>query len=375
MFQTAVVPAAAAENGSGDGHEDEASPAPKPVLGKQSAAHQHEAQTTAQMAEATTYPALKITGFADVGFSATDQPGVNSGFNLGQFVLHMASPLSKKISYFGEVSMTASATGYSVEVERSIVRYDYNDAFKLSFGRYHTPINYWNNAFHHGSWLQTTISRPEMIQFGGRFQPVHFVGFLTEGNLPSGAAGLNYFVGVGNGRGSIISRGGDASDVNNNRAWLLGMNSRPAGVYGLEFGGSVYRDRLTPGPGQDYREWISTAHLAWTRETPEILAEFANVHHSEISTGRAFNSQAFYVQLGYRLPWQDNKWKPYYRFEYTNTPLSDPILNVPDLVQSTLGIRYDISDFAAFKSEYRSTRRGTGQPRFNGLFIQTSFTF
>jgi len=38
-----------------------------------------------------------------------------------------------------------------------LIRYDYNDFFKLSFGRYHTPINYWNTAFHHGLWLQTTI--------------------------------------------------------------------------------------------------------------------------------------------------------------------------------------------------------------------------
>jgi hypothetical protein len=137
----------------------------------------------------------------------------------------------------------------------------------------------------------------------------------------------------------------------------------------------VYRDRITAGPGSDFREWIATAHLAYTRETPEILAEFANVHHSDILTGRTFNSQAFYVQLAYRLPAPAEKWKPYYRFEYTHVPLSEPVLNVPDLVQSTLGVRYDISDFAAFKSEWRSFRRGAGQPRFNGLFVQTSFTF
>ena len=32
-------------------------------------------------------------------------------------------------------------------------------------------------------WLQTTIDRPEMIRFGGRFQPVHFVGMLAEVDL------------------------------------------------------------------------------------------------------------------------------------------------------------------------------------------------
>ena len=82
-----------------------------------------------------------------------------------------------------------AAPGFNAEVERMILRFDHSDRLKVSFGRYHTPINYWNTAFHHGQWLQTTITRPEMIQFGGRFLPVHFVGALVEGGVPGG--GLN----------------------------------------------------------------------------------------------------------------------------------------------------------------------------------------
>lgn len=323
----------------------------------------------------TTFPSLKISGFADVGFSATDESNVNSGFNLGQLVLHMASPLSRKVSYFGEISFTATTTGYNVEVERSIIRYDYNDNFKLSFGRYHTPVSYWNTAFHHGSWLQTTISRPEMIKFGSRLLPVHFVGLQGEGDIPSGGAGLGYSFGVGNGRGSIISRGGDAGDVNNNRAWLINLYSRPSRAYGLQFGGTIYRDKISPAPGTNFREWISSAYVAWTRETPEFLAEFSNVHHSDISTNKTYNTQAFYVQLAYRLPFAEKRWKPYYRFDYINRPSTEPVLGITDFMSSTVGIRWDISNYAAVKSEYRNTKKGLGQPHINGFFLQTSFTF
>lgn len=328
----------------------------------------------AQQAEVH-YPSLHIRGFADVDFSATDQSGTTSGFNMGQLVLHLASPLSKKVSYFGEVTLNAQAAGYGVEVERSIIRYDYNDYFKISFGRYHTPVGYWNTAFHHGSWLQTTISRPEMARFGGTFIPTHFVGFLVEGNIPSGGAGLGYSLGVGNGRSSIVSRGGDAGDGNNNRAWVANIFSRPARFYGLQFGASVYRDKITLSDGRSFREWITAAHLVWAKENPEILAEFANVHHRQILTGLVANSQAFYVQLGYRLPWFEKTLKPYYRFEYIHTPLSEQILNSGDLVGSTLGLRYDISGYAAFKGEYRRTGRQSTDPSVNGLFLQTSFTF
>jgi hypothetical protein len=342
----------------------------------------HSDHDHAEVQEATVhYPSLQIRGFGDVDFSATDQKGTTSGFNLGQFVLHFASPLSAKVSYFGEVSFTAQPSTYDLSVERTIVRYDYNDYFKMSFGKYHTPIGYWNDTFHHGAWLQTTISRPEMVKFGGTFTPVHFVGVLAEGNIPSGGFGLAYSAGLGNGRSSVLSKAGDSGDINDNRAWVVSVFARPSRFYGLQFGGSVYRDKLTPTQGRDFDEWIEAAHLVWSKEHPEFLSEFSNVHHRDLQTLQTYNSQAFYVQLGYRLPWQENKWKPYYRFEYIHRPNFEPVWDisgapsVEDLVSSTIGVRYDITNYAAFKGEYRNTRTGVNEPRVNGAFFQTAFTF
>src|SRR5438552_6075414 len=346
-----------------------ASPAP--------ASHsEHMGSATEEREMRVHYPSLQIRGFGDIDFSATDQKGSVSGFDLGQFVLHLASPLSEKVSYFGEVSFTAQPSGYDLQVERTIIRYDYNDYFKMSFGKYHTPIGYWNTAFHHGAWLQTTISRPEMVKIGGTFTPIHFVGLLAEGNLPSGGLGLGYSVGLGNGRSSILSKAGDSGDSNDNRAWVASVFARPARFYGLQFGGSVYHDKLSPLQGPELRDWITSAHLVWTKEHPEFLAEFANVHHRDIQTSQTFNNQAFYIQVAYRLPWLENKWKPYYRFEYIHKPESEPVLSdVSDLVGSTFGVRYDITNYAAFKGEYRNTRHGRDEPRVNGGFFQTAFTF
>jgi len=354
-------------------------PAPaKPA--EMAAGHEHNVGAAPESQE--TYPNLHFRGFADVDFSATDIKGQPSGFNMGQFVLHVSSPLSKKVSVFGELSFTARPNQYNVEVERSIIRYDANDYFKLSFGKYHTPINFWNTAYHHGSWLQTTISRPEMIQFGGRFLPVHFVGLEAEGSIPSGNLGLNYNFGVGNGRQtiSLLSRDGDAGDVNGNRAVVAEIFARPPKLFGLQVGGSFYHDEITPDAGTPavaagpYREWIAAGHLAWTREKPEFIAEFANVRQTSVLTGREWNSQGTYAQIAYRLPAEAHQWKPYYRFEYIHVPATNPILLVPNLLGHTAGVRWDITDYAAFKIEYRSSRR-TPILTTNGVFVQTAFTF
>jgi hypothetical protein len=329
-------------------------------------------------------PSTHIAGFSDFDFGATDLHGAHSGFSEGQFVLHLNSALSSKVSFFGELSLTARtdagtgtppAPGFNIEVERSIIRFEQNDYFKVSFGRYHTPINYWNMTFHHGQWLQTTISRPEMVQFGGSFLPIHFVGALVEGAFPAGGLNLNYNVGIGNGRSSVISKAGDWGDINNNRAWLATVFSRPDRLYGLQVGASVYRDLITPIGGKAFREWIESAHVVWSKGSPELIAEFANVTHQEVGTLLQSNSQAWYVQAGYRLPWFERLWKPYYRFEYIHIPGSDQLFRlVPSLAGSTVGVRYDISSFAALKFEYRNIRR-PGEPRVNGAFAQTSFTF
>jgi hypothetical protein len=327
------------------------------------------------------YPSLQIRGFGDVDFQSTDQKGTLSGFSLGQLDLHFASPLSRKISYFGEVTFTAEPTTYELNVERSFVRYDYNDYFKISFGKFHTPIGYWNTAYHHGAWLQTTIIRPQMIKFGGAFTPVHIAGIQAEGSIPSGSLGLRYSLAVGNGRGATFSKAGDSGDVNNNRAWLAQVTAQPASLMGLEMGGSYYHDELTPTPGVNFREWIAGGYVFWGKGRPEVLAEYENVHHTSVETAQTFNTTGYYAQVAYRLPWQENKWKPYYRFEYIHRPTLEPVwditgtASVEDLVGSLVGVRWDITNFACFKGEYRKFRQAPGTPSVNGAFFQSAFTF
>jgi len=329
-------------------------------------------------------PTLRISGFGDINYSYTKKVEGPRGFSLGQFALHLASELSSRVTVFGELSFTARtdagtdtppAPGFNAEIERLIVRFDHSDELKVSFGRYHTPINWWNTAYHHGAWLQTTILRPEMIQFGGRFLPVHFVGGLIEGTVPAGGLNVSYKGGVGNGRNSVISRAGDAGDVNGNRAWLVNAFAKPDKLYGLEFGGSVYGDRITLANGREFDEQIVGGHVVWNKEDPEIIAEIAAVRHEEANAASTW-SHAFYVLGAYRLKGAAHQWKPYFRFEHIGIDDEDVVFaTVPRLDGATAGVRYDFSPFAAAKAEYRTWTRGEGSVRNHGGFLQLCFTF
>ncbi|HXF23282.1 MAG TPA: hypothetical protein VN602_02120, partial [Gemmatimonadaceae bacterium] len=76
-------------------------------------------------------PVVRAMLFGDATYVATDRK-IPSGFQLGQMVGHVIVSFNDRLNYFGEFSATAQSTGYAFEVERSILRYDFSDAVKLS---------------------------------------------------------------------------------------------------------------------------------------------------------------------------------------------------------------------------------------------------
>ena len=319
-------------------------------------------------------PAVRVMGFGDFKYVATEADR-QEGFHMGQMVGHVIADIENRLTFFGEVSLTGKDTGYSIEVERALVRYDFADVLKISAGRFHTPLGYWNAAFHHGLWLQTSVARPEMIKFGSRFIPTHFVGLIAEGGMPSSPLGLGYSLGVGNGRAANIARAGDAGDVNDQPAWVAAVRSRPISIVGLEVGASFYADRLLAPDMSKANERIYSVHAVWDRDAPEILAEYAHVSHDPvIGSGDIPGSDGYYIQFGYRLPGEYSTVKPYARVEQVIVPVGEDIfaplaLNYDGIVA---GVRYDPGVFLALRLEYRY-EQFEGLESTNSLYAQASF--
>src|SRR4051812_21348563 len=199
-------------------------------------------------------PSIHFRGFADINFADTsnglsDDGKSHDGFSLGNLVGHVSASLGGKFSFFSEVNATGIDNDFAIDVARAFIRYDYNDRLKISAGRYHAPIGYWNVAFHRGLWLQTTIFRPDIIKEEW-FQPDHFVGVMAEGTLIS-RAGIGYIAGVGNGRDRDLrpmglqagdfegSEGSEETAVGRHRAGVVRLFARPPQWSSVEFGGAV----------------------------------------------------------------------------------------------------------------------------------------
>lgn len=319
-------------------------------------------------------PEFIAMGFGDVSYVSKD--GSNEdGFAVGQVAAHLGASLGDSFSVFGEFSATAKESEYHFGVERLIVRYDFSDRYKLSAGRYHTPIGYWNAGFHHGAWLQTTVSRPEMSKFGSKIVPIHFVGALLEGNLPAGRLGLDYKVGLGNGRHTNIAAAGDDHDINSDKAWMVQLNSKPKHFSALKLGLGYYSDEIPLPNGTDVEESTVSAYAVWTKESPEFILEYLHSEHKLLTDSSVSGDvDAWYAQFAYRLPGTRSNWKPYARFERIRVDDSDPLLGAEglDYDGGILGVRFDFNPYAALKAEYRNEEFDSAG-RENNFRLQVSF--
>jgi hypothetical protein len=320
-------------------------------------------------------PKLQIQGFADINFRASNQRGSTNSFSLGQLDLFLTSRLSEKFSVLGELIVEADQDNkFSLEIHRLLLRYAPNDYLHLSAGRYHSAIGFYNTAYHHGSWFQTAVNRPFIFAFEskGGILPLHNVGISATGRIPSAPFGLRYIAEVGNGRASrsrLDQAVQTARDENNGKSINVGVFARPKSYPGFQTGFSVYRDTLTPAGVPKVGQTIMAGHVVYESRKYEVLNEAVVVRQER--NERSFYTPGFYTQFSRRF----GNARPYFRYQYVNVPADDPIF--PDVGRRngpSLGIRYDVSDFAAFKAQYDHTQRRR-LSSLDELLLQFAFTF
>lgn len=323
---------------------------------------------------------MQIRGFADTDLTGSSMKGFHTSFSLGQVNLFITSDLSDKLKFLSEVVFEAGPDNvFGVDVERLLLTYRFNKYFNLAVGRYHTSIGYYNTAYHHSTWLQTTTGRPFLFRFEdqGGILPIHNVGASLSGRIPSGRLGLHYIAEVGNGRASSSPQSEPVQnevDENTHKAFNFQVFARPEAIPGLQTGFSVYRDLLTPIAQPRVNETIWDYYVVYNGHNYQWLNEALLVREAPQgpSSTATSNIPGFYTQLSKRF----GAFTPYFRYQYVNAPLSGPVFytNVGLQYGPSVGLRYDLSDFVAWKVQYDYTSLKNGQS-YQTVTLQACFTF
>lgn len=297
-----------------------------------------------------------IKGFVNVD---TYYQNGKLSFGLGEQDLFITSEITQRLSFLGETVFKYSPdspTDFDISIERIILKYNYWGNHSILIGKHHTPINYWNDTYHHGRVFFPTVDRP--LLFAQGFIPLHTTGVSLQGqNL--GRLRFGYDAMVGNGLGS-----GDVEDNNLYKSVTLAMHIKPTD--GLRLGASFYHDVISKGSTihnhtsgsttvamSRINQAIMTLSVSYSdsifSKKYELLAESSMATNKSDSLGIQ-NAIATYAYAGLRVT---DKIIPYVRIDdirYNNKEVYYMNNNTRSFIA---GVRYELSYLAVFKLEYQ----------------------
>ena len=288
----------------------------------------------------------QIRGFVDV----TGGYNEKFTFGFGEQDLYITSAINDRISFLGETVFKYDAAEHSeftLSVERVIITYNLKGNHNLVMGKIHTPLNYWNDTYHHGRVLFPTIDRPMLFQ--RNIIPLHTAGVGFEGRgLGKLKFGYNLFVGNGSGSSEV-------EDNDKSKSVTAAFHIKPADR--LRLGLSYYYDVISEGAElhsgmvmeHQVNQHLISASVARFGKKFEILTE-ATMGLNHTDTTGTKNTLAAYVYAGYKIK---EKYVPYVR--YDNIQYQDgELFFMKNNVQSYVaGFRYEINYLAVIKLEYQ----------------------
>lgn len=326
-------------------------------------------------------PKLSYNLFGDVRYIAQDtarDPATPSGRShaaLGQLVFMAQGSLDDHWSAFAEAVLEYNpdikTTG--VDLERFYVEYQANDLFTAGLGKRHTPLGYWNNAFHHGNVFQPTINRPLLVEFedGGGLQPAHDTGLWFRGR--AGEAGwFGYDVMSSNGQ-----TGNQESDANAHKAFTAHVEGKGSQfALGLSFRSDLLAANadLNARPGTVTRDTdVTFAGADFRIDHPrfKIIGEYMQIKEKD-SLGDATNN-GWFIYAGIPI----EAWTPYLLIQGAHIdPLSRVFSGFEESQKGQVaGIKYQFESSIVFKAEAHRTDLSASKRTERQIIFAVAFGF
>ena len=303
----------------------------------------------------------QFNGFGHLEYSLVHKDSTDSYFSLGEHDFFITSNLSNRISFLGEyvIRFNQATSYFRPSIERSFMRFNYTNNHNIIAGKIHTPVNYWNDVYHHGRVFFPVIDRPFSFSY---MVPLHTLGIQMQGqNL--GKWGFGYDVVLGNGIASSDNFQGGI-----NPALTTAFHIKP--LPGMRIGASYYYNHLkqnsagshighsiTPGvdPSNIYKGPVDfqliSGSLAWFGKRLELLNEFSFNQTRTDSLGTADNLANF-TYIGYRF--NDHN-VPFILVDYIKIANNDLHIYPTELLKTAIGYRYEFNYLVNLKAQVEHT--------------------
>lgn len=266
---------------------------------------------------------INISGYADVEYDFSSQPGVNDHFRLRHLSLFFSQNIQKDWNLFSEIEWedapmiqansatdtVAKAQGLFM-MEQMYIQHRPDPEFDVSAGRLLTPAGIW--LIYHYSPYVPTQERPLHIKL---IFPQYSDGILVRRsfNLLNSLIDTHFY--IANGQGSPGS-----TDRNSNKAGGLRLNAAASLVKGkLEYGGSYLSQKDAAGTYQN----SYGLHFIMNYHALGLQSEYATRHNMPLGGADNYWDTGLYAQGTYDI----NKWTLAARWDWYNnnslTPQND----------------------------------------------------
>jgi hypothetical protein len=313
-------------------------------------------QATAQLKQ------TQFNGFGHLEYSLIHNDSTDSYFSIGEHDFFVSSNNSKRISFLGEYVIRFngnSPTNYLPSIERSFMRFNYINNHSVIVGKIHTPVNYWNDVYHHGRVFFPVIDRPFAFTY---IVPLHTLGLQFQGqNL--GQWGFGYDAVIGNGIASSDNFQGGF-----NPSITAAIHIKP--IPGLRVGASHYYNHLSQNksgthvghsvaPGNNSSNLykgkvdfgLTCGSVAWFGKRFEFLNEFS-FNQTRTDTLGTANNVANFTYAGLRF---NDRNVPFVLVDYIHIADNDVHVYPVQSLKLALGYRYEFNYLVNLKAQIEHT--------------------
>jgi hypothetical protein len=341
---------------------------------------------------------FEMRGFMDITYqqSSSDkasEPLKNGAFLLGGLDYFVAHDISDKLDVLSEIVFEAPAGDMILDLERIEIGYSFGDLLNLRAGRFHTPLGYYANVYHHGRHMDSTISRPLILEFedAGGLVPAHIVGIWARGNMITGSGTIKYSLGVANGQKIDVDNKelkiNMTSDDNKDKVKFGGITFEPKFLDGFGIGASAYSGKINgytdaggAVPTIDLDQLITGVNLYYDTMPVQFIAEYYSVKSDDVKAtpSKSYTSTGYFIQAAYEI---QEKFRPYLRYEEVKPEKGDTyatsLIGDDKINNLTYGIGYNISPESSLRLEGNSktTSKSTGDENVQIIGAQWTFMF